>query len=353
LSTGGPRWKPDAVTSIHDLRTPALVVDAAALDSNLAAMAAIRPGTTLRPHVKAFKSTGLARQMAARHGHTSFCCATLREMEGMAFAGLGDDLLLANETLDSNRLAALVSRSDARITVAVDSPQTIEAAASAGVHEALIDVDVGFPRCGCLPADAGRLADIARSRGLVVRGVMGYEGQCQDWADLAKRATEVDRSMALLAAAHADVGGEIVSAGGTGTHAVNQLATEVQAGSHALMDSHYAELPDLPFRIALRVLTTVISVRSGAGGWYVADAGLKAFGMDHGDPSADVGRVFFCSDEHTTVIPDHDSGTAVAVGDRVTFVPAHVDPTVAKHPMLHVVDGQEVIDAWPVDLRDW
>ncbi len=40
----------------------------------------------------------------------------------------------------------------------------------------LVDVDVGLPRCGCLPADAGRLADSARSAGIDVRGVMGYEG---------------------------------------------------------------------------------------------------------------------------------------------------------------------------------
>jgi D-serine deaminase-like pyridoxal phosphate-dependent protein len=38
--------------------------------------------------VKAFKSTALARELAAR-GHTGFCCATIREMEGMARAGLG------------------------------------------------------------------------------------------------------------------------------------------------------------------------------------------------------------------------------------------------------------------------
>jgi len=32
-------------------------------------------------------------------------------------------------------------------------------------------VNVGLPRCGCAPEDAGRLADAARRRGLGVRGV--------------------------------------------------------------------------------------------------------------------------------------------------------------------------------------
>jgi len=40
----------------------------------------------------------------------------------------------------------------------------------------VIDVNVGLPRCGCRPEDAGRLADRARRQGLTVRGVMGYEG---------------------------------------------------------------------------------------------------------------------------------------------------------------------------------
>ena len=38
-------------------------------------------------------------------------------MEGLAAAGLGEDLLLANEVLDARRLGVL----DARVTVAVDS----------------------------------------------------------------------------------------------------------------------------------------------------------------------------------------------------------------------------------------
>ena len=42
--------------------------------------------------------------------------------------------------------------------------------------------------------------------------------------------------MELLMAAHRDVGGEVISAGGTGTYDLNMWATEIQAGSYALMD---------------------------------------------------------------------------------------------------------------------
>src|SRR5262245_32766003 len=115
------------MTSIHELTTPALIVDADALERNLTTMSAALPGARLRPHVKAHKCTALAKRQAA-HGHKTFCCATVREMVGMAQAGLGEDLMLANETLDARRLARL----SARITVAVDSDATIEAAVAAG-----------------------------------------------------------------------------------------------------------------------------------------------------------------------------------------------------------------------------
>src|SRR6201996_9572683 len=128
---------------LAELQTPAPLVDATILAANLALMAEARPGECLRPHVKAHKCTELARHQRSI-GHPGFTCATIREVEGMVAAGLGQDLLLANEVLDTRRLGALADR--ARITVAVDSEQTIAAAASGGVREVLVDVDVGLPR---------------------------------------------------------------------------------------------------------------------------------------------------------------------------------------------------------------
>src|SRR5437868_1210484 len=112
---------------LGDLSTPALVVDGPTLDANLATMAAARPGTQCRPHVKAHKTTALAHRQAAA-GHPGFTAATPREVLGLAAAGLGTDLLLANETVDPHRLAALAECS-ARVTVAVDSDATVDAAA--------------------------------------------------------------------------------------------------------------------------------------------------------------------------------------------------------------------------------
>ena len=344
---------------IDDLPTPALIVDGRRLESNLATMAEALPGGRLRPHVKAHKSTALAKRQRA-HGHRLFCAATIREIEGMAAAGFGDDLLLANEVLDASRLGE-VSRSGARVTVAVDSQETIEAARRGGVSEVLIDVNVGLPRCGCRPEDAGMLAQKARRLGLSVRGVMGYEGHVVGNSDRAGREQGCAESMERLLRAHSEVGGDLISAGGTGTYDCNRWATEIQAGSYALMDTAYAKL-GMPFEQAFYLLSTVVSVSEK---YAVADAGLKSMGMDHGNPELPGGRVLFCSDEHVTFVPGRAEGDsaaspiewecppAIRVGDRIRLVPAHVDPTLAYHERLFVVEDDRVVDEWAIDLRGW
>jgi len=345
--------------NLEDLPTPALVVDAGRLESNLAKMSEALPGARLRPHVKAHKSTELAKRQRA-HGHSLFCAATIREIEGMAKAGLNEDLLLANEVLDATRLGVVAS-SGARVTVAVDSRETIEAAGRAGIMEVLIDVNVGLPRCGCLPEEAASLAEHAGKLGLGVRGVMGYEGHVVGQVDPSARQLGCEKSMQALMRAHSEVGGDLISAGGTGTYQCNTWATEIQAGSYALMDSAYAEL-GLPFEQAVFVLSSVISVSSK---FAVSDAGLKAFGMDHGNPALPGARVLFCSDEHLTFVPgradedtapspiDWESPANAKVGDRIRLIPGHVDPTLAYHDRIHVVQDDLVVDEWPIDLRGW
>lgn len=356
------------MTALADVSTPALVVDVAAFDHNLRVMSAARPGTTLRPHVKAHKCTSLAARQATL-GHTAFTCATPREVIGMARAGLGNDLLLANQTVDPRRLAAMAALENARVTVAVDSHETIDAAARAGIRNVLIDVNVGLPRCGCRPTDASSLADMCLQRGLTVRGVMGYEGHLMATADRDDQHEKVRESMTLLVdafdAVRAIAGDPctIISAGGTGTFDhfssdddILSRINEVQAGSYALMDSQYAA-QGLPFRQAIHVIGTVISHGDG---WYVADVGLKSLGMDHGNPSIPGASVWFCSDEHVT-FSQRDGTSPLSVGDRVAVVPAHVDPTVSQHEMMHLVDGDlvndvmnaRIVDTWPIDLRGW
>ena len=350
------------MTRIVDLPTPALIVDRQKFDANVATMAAVRPGLTLRPHIKAHKSTALAQELA-KVGHTAFTCATPREVIGMVQAGLGSDLLLANETVDPARLRAMASLlNNSRITVAIDSDVTAQIAAENGIKDVLIDVNVGMPRCGVLPDRAAALAAFAVSLGLNVRGVMGYEGHLMAVADRDEQRAKVRSAMGVLVQCFDDVRAQsgddctIISAGGTGTFDLYDPSdpllarvNEVQAGSYALMDSHYGAL-ELPFVQALYVVGTVISVSDS---WAVIDVGLKSLGMDHGNPTIEGASVWFCSDEHIT-FSMKDDRPLPGIGNRVLVRPAHIDPTIALHEVMHVVDQiGTVIDAWPVDLRHW
>jgi len=333
------------------LSTPAAIIDLAALDSNLTTMAQALPGDRLRPHVKATKCTALARRQVAV-GHRHFTCATPREILGMVRAGVGESYLLANETLDDERLRALAAvQHETLIMVAIDSNETLEAARRAGIGNVVIDVNVGLPRCGVAVDGAGRLADAARTAGLVVRGVMGYEGHLMMVTDRAEKKARVHEAMAVLAAAHADVGGEIVSAGCTGTYDMfaGTTVNEVQAGSYALMDTQYAQL-GIPFAQAMWVVGTVISANDK---WSVCDVGLKSLGMDHGNPSIEGYSVWFCSDEHTTFAP-REGSPRMKTGERVFVTPAHIDPTMAMHDVAYVADQYGgVLGTWPIDLRGW
>jgi D-serine deaminase-like pyridoxal phosphate-dependent protein len=237
------------------------------------------------------------------------------------------------------------AQDEAMITIAVDSIETIDAAAAAGIANVLVDVNVGLPRCGCAPEEAGRIADLARARGMNVRGVMGYEGHLMKMADRGEQRAKVAAAMDKLLAASALVGGDIISAGGTDTYDLHDRVTEIQAGTYALMDTYYGGRGH-PFRQACFVLATVIAANDQ---YAVADAGLKTQGMDHGNPSIDGATVRFLSDEHVTFV----APTPPRVGDRIRLIPAHIDPTMAMHEAAYVVRGDEVVDRWPIDLRGW
>ena len=335
-----------------ELATPALIIDVDALEKNLSTMSTRHPGSKLRPHTKAHKCTEIAR-LQLSHSHTSFTCATPREIIGMAAAGIGSDFLLANEVLNTDRLSALAKVSEnVQVTIAVDSIETINAAVRAGLHDVLIDVNVGLPRCGVAPELAGQLADTARKTGMTVRGVMGYEGHLMMVGDDEKRKTRVAESMKLLARAAQDVGGEIVSAGGTGTWDMHDETgiNELQAGSYALMDTDYAQLK-IPFAQACFVLGTVISRSKD---WLVIDVGLKSLSTDHGNPSVDGYDVLFCSDEHITLVLKKDSAIGLAnIGEKLLVRPSHIDPTMAMHSVAWVTRSDEVLECWQIDLRGW
>jgi D-serine deaminase-like pyridoxal phosphate-dependent protein len=74
--------------------------------------------------------------------------------------------------------------------------------------------------------------------------------------------------------------------------------------------------------------------------------------MDHGNPTVEGAKVWFCSDEHTTFAPGPEQPRPKP-GDRIRVIPAHVDPTMALHERAHLVRDGQVVETWPIDLRGW
>ena len=343
---------------LADVSTPALCVDVDVLQTNIERMAAFFRGRSchLRPHVKAHKTPAIARRQLAAGCH-GFTCATVGEAAVLAAHGI-DDLLIANEILDPTKVPTLRALAErAHVTVAIDSLEGAALIADLAV-DALVDVNIGLPRCGVAPAGTVALARAISGTKLRLRGVMGYEGHAMGIPDPATRDGLAREAIAILLGVAADLRAaglpvDVVSAGGTGTYAVTGTipgVTEVQAGSYALMDTAYARF-GLPFGEALRCLTTVVSRQ---GRLAVLDAGLKTLAVDHGNPELLEGtpaRVLFLSDEHTTLAADADF--PARPGERVWLRPAHVDPTVNLHDRLYAICGEEVVDVWPVEARGY
>ncbi|MEZ5295923.1 MAG: hypothetical protein R2697_06520 [Ilumatobacteraceae bacterium] len=114
-------------------RHPGLIIDADAFDRNLAD-GRTHPG---RPAASAREGPQVHGSRCGTTGgrplvvHLSTTARGRRDGR----AGVGDDLLLANETVDPARLQAAADL-DVLVTVAVDSSETIRSAADNGIGRA-------------------------------------------------------------------------------------------------------------------------------------------------------------------------------------------------------------------------
>jgi D-serine deaminase-like pyridoxal phosphate-dependent protein len=353
--------------TLSDIPTPALILDAAAMDRNIKRMAEFfaTRRCKLRPHFKAHKTPEIARRQLAAGSCTGLTCATVSEAEVAAL--VARDILIANEVvgLDRCRRAAILGKHLA-LTVAVDSIAGLESMSTAATETGvvvgiLVDLNIGQNRCGVAPGeDAVELGKRAvKMPGLTLKGLMGYEGHAVGIPDRAEREAAVRQSMNRLAAtarmfAAANLPTTIVSTGGTGSYDIDSTVeeiTEIQAGSYALMDSDYARL-GMPFEHAISVLGTVVS--RAVPERCVADCGHKSCTKDHGHPLVKgiVGAtVLALNDEHATIaIP---SSSTIKVGDRIELLPSHIDPTMNLHDVVYALDGEKVIDVWPIAARGY
>jgi len=357
--------------SRRDLNTPALVVDADALDRNVAKMAAFAKanGLSLRPHAKTHKSAAIARRQIEA-GALGVCCAKLGEAEALTAAGI-DGILITSPVVGAPavaRLAALAGKA-AGLMASVDHPEAVAALAASGAAlTLLVDIDPGIHRTGVASPEAAlALAQqIDAAPNLTFAGVQFYAGSQQHIEDFAaRREAIVERTdylkgiIALLT--ENGLKPQIISGGGTGTHFIDAelgVFTELQVGSYVFMDKQYADC-DLvgdgaqAFETSLLVDARVISANHPM--LVTVDAGFKAFATEAGPPpvvsgAPDGSQYRFMGDEHGALIPP--KGVAPpALGEVVTFAAPHCDPTVNLYDAYHAVRGDTLVDIWAIEGR--
>jgi D-serine deaminase-like pyridoxal phosphate-dependent protein len=325
--------------------TPVLILDRAVAERNVVRMAerARRAGAALWPHAKTHKSVELARLQRA-HGAAGLTVATLHEAELFAAEGFADILVAYPPAGESriDRLVALARR--ARVRVALDD----EAA-----------VDELEARC----AAAGRVS-AAPFAGLLA--FAGHAYGAVDDAELdavaAQERAAVDSTAAALR--EGGVHPPALSIGTTPTASRLPAAPlgagyELRPGNDVFNDVSQVALGVAALEdCALSVLATVVSRPDPRR--VILDCGTKALSGDRpsprirglgavlGHPGLTVERLY---EEHS--IATSAGPCDLPTGSRVRVVPNHACAAANLHATMHVLDGGELVDAWPVAARGW
>lgn len=344
-------------TEMAQLSTPALLVDLAAMESNLYAMAGFfaTRSCKLRPHFKNHKSPALAHRQI-RAGAIGMTCATVREAEILVEHGFSN-ILIANEIAGeekSRRVAELARQ--APVIVAIDNCSTARDLATMQRHynteiRVLVDINIGLNRCGVQTMQAAlELGKYAAARGLRVVGVMGYDGHLQVRPASVERDAMVRQGSAVLVEAARLLKDDgmspvIISTGGTGAFSVAgdyPGITEIQAGSYLLMDSAYLDR-GAKFQCSLTVLTTVISTRGSDHA--VLDCGMKSISGERGLPSImnlPSAKITALHAEHALVKLDPQHSPGLEPGDKLQLWVQYGDGTVNLHSAMYGIRHGQV-----------
>lgn len=353
--------------TLDHLGTPALLLDVARLDRNLAAMQARadRLGVRLRPHAKTHKSAAVARRQVAA-GARGLTVATLAEARYFADAGF-DDLTWAfpfplSLLDDARRLAERIT-----LRVTLDHIETARRLGDTGMPwRVWLKVDCGYHRAGIDPASEDALT-LARFVGdhatMRLEGLITHSGHAYHARTVAERRTiaEAERRAAAgfrerLAAdgfpVEASVGSTPMMTAVEDLHGVQ----EARPGNYAFFDAMQVVIGSCADDdIAVSVLATVISAPAGLD-HVVIDAGALALSKDTGctDPPH-FGHVMredgtpirgavvrSVSQEHGLVTAD------LPVGMRVRVVPNHSCLTAACFDEYVVLDGHSITDRWEI-----
>jgi D-serine deaminase-like pyridoxal phosphate-dependent protein len=359
------------MSTIHDLGTPALLLDIDVLEANLKRMSerCKELGVRLRPHVKTHKCLEVAMAQRAL-GAQGITVSTLEEARVFADGGF-DDITWAFPVIPGRLQEAAELAARVRLGVVVDSQVAVDGLIGTGApFRVWIKIDCGYGRAGVDPASelprelAGRVID----GGLELAGILSHSGDAYHAASRSEMARIADlerRTMADLAAELATGGIPIPDASIGSTPSMSayrtlQGVTEVRPGNYALHDYTQVLLGSCDAdECAATVLTTVVSSRPDRD-TAVVDAGALAMSLDPG-PSHMARRSFGeVLDERapgtlrrnarlTSLSQEHGIlSRSLPVGTRIRVVPNHSCLTVACFDAFSVVRGDDILDSWPI-----
>ncbi len=363
--------------TLEQLNTPALVLDADAMERNLQKMMQYLQhtgqGVGLRPHSKTHKCPIIAKRQLEL-GAVGICCAKVSEAEVMLANGI-ETILITSPVVTSEKIERVIalSRKSSHIQIVIDNEQTArdfdQAAQAAGITQrVLIDLNTGTQRTGItLGKPAVELAHtIGQCKNLQFDGLQAYSGHLMHVPGhktrrmmAAAALKKVMNTKAQIENAGFNVG--VVTGGGTGTFDMDGAMpgfTDLQAGSYLFMDAQYREIGSDNgevfdyFEPSLFVVLTAIS-QPVKGKLMTMDGGFKAFASDSVVPEfVDAeGLIFtFGGDEHA-IVRLKNAVKPVHLGDKFKLIISHCDPTVNLYDHYHVFKGDAVRELWPIAAR--
>ncbi|MEJ6704460.1 MAG: DSD1 family PLP-dependent enzyme, partial [Pseudomonadales bacterium] len=362
----------DEPISIDQLPTPALTIDLDIFDANIAKMQSHlnAAGLGLRCHTKMHKSPIIARKQIAA-GAIGVCCATISEAEVMLAGGITKILITSPVVTDDKilRLLAMCQKSS-EVEIVVDYIQGAdriselagEMMLNIGV---LVDLDPGMGRTGIEPGQ--KALELVRHIGeacpnLTFNGLQMYIGNCMHVQGFEKRRDKYLHLISkgietkeLLESNGIQV--PVFSGGGTGTYDIDAelgALTDLQAGSYAFMDVEYRDIGGqgtetfVDFEPSLFSLVTAISKPQER--LITVDAGIKCLATDTGYPEfrdVEGATYHFGGDEHG-IIQLNNSSRQINLGDRLSVITPHCDPTVNLYDYYYPYRQGMVTEIWPI-----
>jgi D-serine deaminase-like pyridoxal phosphate-dependent protein len=365
----------DETNSIDQLPTPALTIDLDIFDANIAKLQSHlnAAGLGLRCHTKMHKSPIIARKQIAA-GAIGVCCATISEAEVMLAGGITKILITSPVVTDDKilRLLAMCQKSS-EVEIVVDYIQGADRISElAGEMKlnigVLVDLDPGMGRTGIEPGQ--KALELVRHIGeacpnLTFNGLQMYIGNCMHVQGFEKRRDKYLHLISkgietkeLLESNGIQV--PVFSGGGTGTYDIDAelgALTDLQAGSYAFMDVEYRDIGGqgtetfVDFEPSLFSLVTAISKPQER--LITVDAGIKCLATDTGYPEfrdVEGATYHFGGDEHG-IIQLNNSSRQINLGDRLSVITPHCDPTVNLYDYYYPYRQGMVTEIWPISAR--